>query len=308
MKNTFLSDNINSIHQKNDFFKFLLQNAPNKQQFFVKSLFWREKYDILYKDKSTPTAWGIYVMGITQENKTQRGRSFFSEEARLEARIARDTRRLDVLRARKNGIAESRVASAALERKLFSHKSYIMFIWDAVTSTRGYEIWDEILTFARRFRLISATLRIGTLIMSALEAGAVFLLAAGILLAFSPALLLLTLAATIDSVISGSRADALVSRITKNKRLAFIFPPRGALGEDRFLSYNAKTLSSSIRCTVFVVSPYLFSSRGIGGHGQYTSVRCESEGVYIIRRQAYFRLRRRHPRLFEDRGTMFIYL
>ncbi|MDD6260477.1 MAG: hypothetical protein PUA74_05240, partial [Clostridiales bacterium] len=84
-------------------------------------------------------------MGITQENKTHRGRSFFSEEARLEARIARDTRRLDVLRARKNGIAESRVASAALERKLFSHKSYIMFIWDAVTSTRGYEIWDEIL-------------------------------------------------------------------------------------------------------------------------------------------------------------------
>lgn len=59
MKNTFISDSINSIHQKNDFFKFLLQNAPNKQQFFVKSLFWREKYDILYKDKSTPTAGGI---------------------------------------------------------------------------------------------------------------------------------------------------------------------------------------------------------------------------------------------------------
>ena len=75
-------------------------------------------------------------MGNTQgENKCQRP-SFFSEEARLEARIARDTRRLDVLRARSDGIAEARAASAALERKLFSHKSYIMFIWDSISSTR----------------------------------------------------------------------------------------------------------------------------------------------------------------------------
>lgn len=247
-------------------------------------------------------------MGNTQgENKRQRP-SFFSEEARLEAKIARDTRRLDVLRARSDGIAEARAASAALERKLFSHKSYIMFIWDSISSTRGYEIWDEILAFARKFKLISATLRIGALLLSALETGAAFLIAAGIMLAFSPALLLLTLAASLDSVISGRKAEAIVSRITQNRNIIFIFPPRGAIGKKRFLSYNAKTLAVSTECTVFVVSPYIFSSCGIGGHGQYSSVRCESEGVYIIRRQAYFRLRRRHPRLFEDRGTMFIYL
>lgn len=232
----------------------------------------------------------------------------FSEEARLESRIARDTRRLEVLRSRAAEPAYSRASAAALVRKRFSRKSYLMFILDTLSSTRGYEIWDEILAFMRKFKLVSGTLRVAALLVSALETGAAFIIAAGILLALSPTFMLLLLAFSLDSLISGKRAEALVSRISKDKKIIFVFPPRGALGDRRYLAHNARTLAKSTVTAAFIVSPYFFSSRGIGGRGAYSSVRREADGVYLIRRQTYFLLRRRLPHIFSDSGTTFIYL
>ena len=50
-KTRFYPNYINSIHQKTVFFKILSPIASNKQQFFDKSLFWRENYDILYTER-----------------------------------------------------------------------------------------------------------------------------------------------------------------------------------------------------------------------------------------------------------------
>lgn len=232
--------------------------------------------------------------------------AFFGEEERLRARIARDTRRLAVLRSRSQSKAESRIAAATLDRKRFSRKSYIMFIADTVTSTRGYEVWDETLAFFRRFRLISATLRIAAAIVYAIETGAAFILAAGIIFALSPAILLFFAAASLDSVISGSRALATVERLAADGAATFVFSPRGSLGRGSCLEKNAGGLAAS--GTVFIVSPYLFSARGAGGRGAYAAMRHEGGHVYIIRRRMFFRIRRKMNGIFSKKDTTLIYL
>lgn len=234
-----------------------------------------------------------------------RRNALFSEESRLEYRIARDTRRLATLRSRSHSAAEAYIASAALDRKRFARKSYILFLFDTVTSTRGFELWDDVVGVFRRFRLISTTLRIAAVIISAIETGAAFILAAGIVLALSPAILLFLTAVTLDSAISGLGAVKEIRRIAADGAVTFVFPPRGALGRDRAPGgYGSLALSG----TVIIVSPYLISARGDGGRGGYSSLRRERENVYIIRRRMYFVIRRRLGSIFRKKDTTLIYL
>lgn len=231
--------------------------------------------------------------------------ALFSEESRLEYRIARDTRRLATLRSRSHSAAEAYIASATLDRKRFARKSYILFLFDTVTSTRGFELWDGVVGVFRRFRLISTTLRIAAVIISAIETGAAFILAAGIALALSPAILLFLTAVTLDSAISGLGAVKEIRRIAADGAVTFVFPPRGALGRDRAPGgYGSLALSG----TVIIVSPYLISARGDGGRGGYSSLRRERENVYIIRRRMYFVIRRRLGSIFRKKDTTLIYL
>lgn len=231
--------------------------------------------------------------------------ALFSEESRLEYRIARDTRRLATLRSRSHSAAEAYIASAALDRKRFARKSYLLFLFDTVTSTRGFELWDGIVGVFRRFRLISTTLRIAAVIISAIETGAAFILAAGTVLALSPAILLFLTAVTLDSAISGLGAVKEIRRIAADGAVTFVFPPRGALGRDRAPGgYGSLALSG----TVIIVSPYLISARGDGGRGGYSSLRRERENVYIIRRRMYFVIRRRLGSIFRKKDTTLIYL
>lgn len=231
--------------------------------------------------------------------------ALFSEESRLEYRIARDTRRLATLRSRSHSAAEAYIASATLDRKRFARKSYILFLFDTVTSTRGFELWDGVVGVFRRFRLISTTLRIAAVIISAIETGAAFILAAGIVLALSPAILLFLTAVTLDSAISGLGAVKEIRRIAADGAVTFVFPPRGALGRDRAPGgYGSLALSG----TVIIVSPYLISARGDGGRGGYSSLRRERENVYIIRRRMYFVIRRRLGSIFRKKDTTLIYL
>lgn len=234
-----------------------------------------------------------------------RRNALFSEESRIEYRIARDTRRLATLRSRSHSAAEAYIASAALDRKRFARKSYILFLFDTVTSTRGFELWDGVVGVFRRFRLISTTLRIAAVIISAIETGAAFILAAGIVLALSPAILLFLTAVTLDSAISGLGAVKEIRRIAADGAVTFVFPPRGALGRDRAPGgYGSLALSG----TVIIVSPYLISARGDGGRGGYSSLRRERENVYIIRRRMYFVIRRRLGSIFRKKDTTLIYL
>ena len=234
-----------------------------------------------------------------------RRNALFSEESRLEYRIARDTRRLATLRSRSHSAAEAYIASAALDRKRFARKSYILFLFDTVTSTRGFELWDGVVGVFRRFRLISTTLRIAAVIISAIETGAAFILAAGIALALSPAIPLFLTAVTLDSAISGLGAVKEIRRIAADGAVTFVFPPRGALGRDRAPGgYGSLALSG----TVIIVSPYLISARGDGGRGGYSSLRRERENVYIIRRRMYFVIRRRLGSIFRKKDTTLIYL
>lgn len=120
------------------------------------------------------------------------------------------------------------------------------------------------------------------------------------------AALLLFIAAHIDSLISSGRAVSRVRQIARECDVTFVFPPRIAVAENAFLAANTRVLAKN--GAVFIVSPYLFSARGVGGKGAYSSLRYEGNGVYIIRRRTYFRLRRKLPQLFSLRGTTFIYL
>lgn len=253
----------------------------------------------------------IYFISDNKDRHKTARRAPFSEEAWLRARIERDTRRLAVLGSRSGRRSERYIANAVLDKKRFSGYSYTAFLFNTARATRGFELWEDLCSFFSRFRLLSAVFRTFTVIMAAIEAGAAFaafMIAAGILLALSPAALLWLFAAEVDAAISSAADLSAVRRSAQNGGVTFVFPPRDpqALGRGGTLTRHAGSLA--VGGTVLIVSPYIISSRGAGGHGGYSSMRRERAGVYMIRRRFYFKLRRRMGELFTARDTVMIYL
>ena len=234
--------------------------------------------------------------------------SSLGEEARLRARIARDTRRLAVIGSRTRQLPERYIASAILDKKRFAGRSYAAFLLDTAHATRGFELWDDIVTYFRRFRLISTAMRLLSVIISAIEAGAAFIIAAGVVLALSPAAALCLLASEIDAAISTASDLACVRRLAQAGGVTFVFPPRDrrVLGSGGTLTRHAAELS--LGGTVLIVSPYTLSPRGAGGRGAYSSMRREADGVFLLRRRFYFKLRRKMEALFTAPDTVMIYL
>ena len=78
------------------------------------------------------------------------------------------------------------------------------------------------------------------------------------------------------------------------KNLFVFFPARGdRFEESRFFKGNCLDLASKKDCAVLIVSPYYIFKKGLGGKKFFFSVREEAKNVYIVRRYAFFYLRKR---------------
>ena len=75
------------------------------------------------------------------------------------------------------------------------------------------------------------------------------------------------------------------------QRTVYLFFP-SELNQESFSARNMKSFAQSSQATVFIISPYSWSTAGLGGNGFYINARREGEHLFLLRRHYFFFFRR----------------
>ena len=194
--------------------------------------------------------------------------------------------------------------SRAGEAHLFHHRGYVGYLAALVRRNSVYRLWKKYVGYFRRIRLVSVTLRIFSYVFLLLQTGTVFFIILLLLLVVLPILAAVALVAYLIALLLMRRDNKKMSTLCKAKNIYVFFPRRTEeFSRGNFWKGNILSFAEQPDARVIVVSPYVFSGKGMGEKGNYYfNFRRESKHLYFIRKHYFFALRRRV--LSECRGRI----
>lgn len=174
--------------------------------------------------------------------------------------------------------------------------SYLKYLLARLSAASVYSLIQKAIKGFRRFKLVSTVLRVISYILAVLGTSAFFLFISGALIFMIPLLLLICASAYLASMLFRKKAFKELARRVEGKRIFVLFPTAGKSFKNG--SQFRKSLSiikdnANNDALIITVSPFLLSSKGFGGKGYFPVMRMEEDGLFIIRRNAFFALRKR---------------
>jgi hypothetical protein len=250
--------------------------------------------------------------------KHRRELASLKEENRiLRAEIKRLNRVLRVHSSSKLSKKESKKEKSR-ERKLFEDvssfsvaftaSSYFKYILSRISAASLYSLILKITKGFRRFRLFSSVIKISSSILAVLGTSAFFIFISGSLIFLIPLFLLICAAAYAASMIFRKKAFKELDSILENQTVFILFPTAARqLKKGSHLEKSLHLISNGTDEDVFtiVISPFLISGKGFSDNKYFPVMRMESNRLCIIRRNAFFALRRK---LLSGRGDSVIYI
>ena len=179
------------------------------------------------------------------------------------------------------------INSAQRTRDLMSRRSYLAYAAAFVRASSPYRIWHRLLTYFRRFRLLSIILTVSIRIITISETSAFLIAAAAVGVIMLPILLALTLITSIIALVEGKRQlDKLSSKI--HQKTAYVFIPSEIPKNNGVLKVTMSQLASNENNIVFCVVPPNINIR----KELFLTIRLEDNGAYYLKRHFFFRLRK----------------
>ena len=230
------------------------------------------------------------IKALKKENKILR-----AELKRL-SRIIRATSVDGELKRSSKSEAATAWQNEEKEAALLSSSSYIKYLVSKITGGSLFSYSKKAMGYFRKFKLISTIMRTASSVLAILGTGAFFIFLSGTLVFIIP--LIVTFCATIYFLGTISRAKAFrrIEKSIKNKNIFVFFPDGSRPFEiDSCLRDTVETISNDTKNSNFiiVISPYIFSSSGVGGERFYPVARFEKGNVCMLRRHSFFLLRKR---------------
>lgn len=177
-----------------------------------------------------------------------------------------------------------------------SSRGYLGYVASSVKGTSVWSFFRKGIRHFRRFRLLSFLFRMATKIAVFAESGVALVAWLSFSLFMLPFILVLAIVTFIIGIFRSRKTNGILLEKLRDKKVYVLFADRKQLPKNRdqesFLRKNAEDLARD-GSVVVVVSPYYFSSRGLGEDRAYVTARREFEGVYIVRKNYFFMLRRR---------------
>lgn len=175
-------------------------------------------------------------------------------------------------------------------RKMATGTGFFKYAWESLRAAAFYEQWLRFLSYLRRLRLVTLILRLGAILLTVLQTGALVLLATALFLIAIPILISLTLGILLTALLESRKTNRILSRLLCNKRVYILFATDSP---SPFFVANARHLASLGDAAVLIVSPFLLSSKGILRRGFYGTARREAENIYTLRRYYFFSLQKK---------------
>lgn len=216
---------------------------------------------------------------------------------RLRRRISRLTRQNERLRhrcgiSREDSGPVPEIALHSREgRLIMSSYSYPRYLLSTLRQSTAYRGWMRLLTYFRRFRLVSVIIRVATSLVTIIETSALLIVAATVFIVTLPLLLAASLITAVAVMISGRRCNRRLEPLLRDKQM-FVFFPTATPRRGGVLDATICQLSADPRNAIFAVSPHLISSELLGRREPYF-IQCQvAENVYYVRKYYFFMLRR----------------
>ena len=203
-----------------------------------------------------------------------------------------------------------RFSSECRSASLVQETSYFGYLKKRLQTASLYSLWIRILTYFRRFRLISTVIKVVSYALTIVGTGAFFLAVTASTLILVPFVFIFFSFFLLSRLLTRKKKFESLARVLSGRTVYVFFPPPGySFKEGVYFEKNVKILSqgSSGNNFVIIVSPYFISPKGIGGKKRpyYHVLRYESENVCIVRRSSFFALRRN---LLSHISTSIIYV
>lgn len=207
-----------------------------------------------------------------------------------------------------NAFLRLRTSSAAHDADETSHRGgYLSYLWQSAKRHTLYRGVERLTKYFSRFRLISHLLKLVGIIAIAVETSAVIFIISVFAAIILPPTALIFPGIFLCSAFSFKRdTERLVSELGDSKIIVWFIPRQYRYGSDSFFYRNALELSSR-GYTVIAVTPFILSAKGLTDSKKYfLNLRRESNGVFIIRHQYFFHIRKK---LLGDsiRKTTYVY-
>lgn len=189
----------------------------------------------------------------------------------------------------------------ALNVRLFSRKSYTSYLAGLIANTSIFQLYRKIIVYARKYALITTTLKILSFIFSFLQTGAIFVIAASLFVVSLPFTFIGGYAALIFTFFGNKKLKKKTAQMLEGKKIAVFFTQKGrSLDDSSFFAGMVRELCDRTDGVAIIVSPYFFSPRGITDNRRfYLSLRNETDNIIIVRRHFFFTVRRK---MLKERG------
>lgn len=183
--------------------------------------------------------------------------------------------------------------------------SYFSYIAESLKRTPTYSRWDRFLLCFRRLRVISVSFRIMTYIFAFVQTSAALILLFSIMIVALPSFLIISAITVFATLIESYRSNRTVERLLREKKgYVFLALSANAFEEGSFFRSNVEEFSRDTRALVIVVSPFLFSSRGLYGNTPFISAKSENHSILIVRKNYFYSLRKKVLNKHHDKITI----
>ena len=178
-------------------------------------------------------------------------------------------------------------------------KGFLQDARETLFQARPYRLWQSILGYVRKFRMISFLLRLTGWILTILQTGALVLLTTAIFFVILPLLTAVLAGLMLTALLDTRHSLRAIRPRLSGKQVYVFFGETGA-----FREAEARALANEENTAVLIVSPHWVISRGIGKRRFYVNVRQEGNQLFLIRRYFYFTLRKR---VLKKENTVLVY-
>lgn len=200
-----------------------------------------------------------------------------------------------------------RLLSRAEFCALSESRNYFAFSVGLFQSSRLFRVWEKYVKYFRRFRFVTAAVRLFPWILLLISTNTLLYAVAAVAVILIPFLLLALLSLATSALIRYKDVNARMAKQLAEKTVYVVFPERAKeFSDSAFWKANALDLATRKDACVIVVSPFLLSPSGLSGKRFYFNVRREKQNVFLVRRHYFFSLRKNVLIPFIER-LIFIY-
>ena len=240
------------------------------------------------------------IKALKKENRILR-----AELKRL-SRIIRTSAIDNELKKVSKGEAATMWQSKEKEAFLLSSPSYVKYLVSKITGGSLFSYSKKAMGYFRKFKLVSTVMRAVSSVLAILGTGAFFIFLSGTLVFIVPLIVAFCAAIYFFGTVSRAKAFRCIERSIRNKNVFVFFPEdQHQFEEDSCLRDTVNIISADTENQNFiiVISPFVFSTVGLGGNGFFPVARFEKNNVCILRRHSFFLLRKRLLGPAESRTT-----